>query len=107
MNMKLSTFPSQPTSFVGRKQELTEINTLLNNPNCRLLTLVGPGGIGKTRLAIEAARHIDLPNGVYFVALQSLTSPDFILSTIAEVVDFQFYSDSDPKAQLLNYLSGK
>jgi predicted ribonuclease YlaK len=50
--------PIQPTVFVGRTEELSAIIELLSTPACRLLTLVGPGGIGKTRLALEAARQL-------------------------------------------------
>ena len=46
-----------PTPFIGRSQEIEEIGALLDDPSCRLLTLVGPGGIGKTRLAVEVASH--------------------------------------------------
>ncbi len=114
--------PSQPTPFIGRENELAEIARLLDDPACRLLTLVGPGGIGKTRLAIEAARILvgavgtrravsapkpPFPNGLHFVPLQPLTSPDFIISTIAEAIHLQFYPGSEPKPQLLNYLREK
>jgi DNA-binding CsgD family transcriptional regulator len=69
--------PPQPTTFVGRHEELEVISRLLDDPACRLLTLVGPGGIGKTRLAIEAAfrSQVVYPDGVYFVTLQPLTTP--------------------------------
>lgn len=51
-------FAPPPTHFLGRSQEIAEIGALLSDPSCRLLTLVGPGGIGKTRLALEvASRH--------------------------------------------------
>jgi ATP-dependent Clp protease ATP-binding subunit ClpA len=49
------TYALTPTPFIGRSQEIDEIGALLDDPSCRLLTLVGPGGIGKTRLALEAA----------------------------------------------------
>jgi len=99
--------PSQPTPFIGREDELAEIANLLGMPACRLLTLVGPGGIGKTRLAIEAVRPIILPDGVHFVPLQPLNSPDFIVSTIADALNFTFYGEQDPKTQLLHYLREK
>src|SRR5262249_23742455 len=58
--------PPQPTSFVGREAELELIAAQLHNPACRLVTVIGPGGIGKTRLALEAAGTLrrDFPDGV-------------------------------------------
>jgi predicted ATPase/DNA-binding CsgD family transcriptional regulator len=100
--------PSQPTPFVGREQELAEIATLLATPACRLLTLTGPGGIGKTRLAIEAsARAGDFKDGVYFVSLHALPSSDRIVPTLAETLAFTLYGEQFLKLQLLNYLSMK
>src|SRR5262245_20353353 len=55
--MDAHNLPAQLTPFIGRVEELGEIAALLSDPACRLLTLVGPGGIGKTRLALEAARQ--------------------------------------------------
>ena len=69
-------FPTQVTPFVGRTVALTEIASLLTNPACRLITLVGPGGIGKTRLALETLRR-EAPayaDGGYFVGLQAIHS---------------------------------
>src|SRR5690349_18715716 len=99
--------PTQLTSFVGRTRELAEIVSLLDKPDCRLLTLVGPGGMGKTRLALQLATTMlnddehaasdmaSFPDGVFFIPLQPLTSPDFILSALAEAVGFQFYSGAE------------
>jgi predicted ATPase/DNA-binding CsgD family transcriptional regulator len=95
------------TPFVGRENELAEIVGLLTDSACRLLTLTGPGGIGKTRLAIEAAKRMPCSDRVYFVPLQPLTSPDLMLSTIADALGFQFYSGIDSRQQLLNYLREK
>ena len=69
--------PPQTTPFVGRAAELTQIGARLANPDCRLLTIVGPGGIGKTRLAIQAAEGWvdDFLNGVCFVTLASVSVP--------------------------------
>ncbi|MEZ4668679.1 MAG: LuxR C-terminal-related transcriptional regulator [Anaerolineae bacterium] len=98
----------QSMPFIGRVDELREISTLLGNPACRLLTLVGPGGIGKTRLALEIAMRIQAELDIfYFVPLQPLSSPDHIVSAIAEAVGFQFYQGGEPRQQLLDYFRDK
>ena len=101
--------PHAAAPFVNRTKEIAEITQRLNDANCRLLTLVGPGGIGKTRLAMRvAANCIDqFDDGVYFAPLQSLDSPEFILSAIIDVVSPQSRSGSDLKHQLLQYLREK
>src|SRR5512143_3690554 len=98
--------PILPTPLIGRQREVEELSQLLCDPQCRLLTLVGPGGIGKTRLAIEAASHLQdaFPDGVYFVPLASVGSINAVISTMANAIHFAFYGPSDPKVQLLNYL---
>lgn len=102
--------PAQTTSFEGRQEELAEIDQLLSNPSCRLLTLVGPGGIGKTRLALEAVapKAGDYPDGVFFVPLAHISSPEFVVQSVAGPLSFTIdgdTSDLDPKTQLLDYLS--
>src|SRR5690606_20328915 len=77
--------PAQTTPFIGRAQELRQITALLAKPHTRLVTITGPGGMGKTRLALEAAEQ-QLGNfeNVYFIALGSVITNDVMMSTIAE-----------------------
>src|SRR5262249_30214931 len=79
------TLPVVPTPLIGRQREVAELNRLLRDPECRLLTLVGPGGIGKTRLALETAAQVQagFADGVYFVPLASATSIRLIVPLIA------------------------
>ena len=90
---------------------MEELSQLLHDPQCRLLTLVGPGGIGKTRLAIETASHMQdaFADGVYFVPLAPVNTTRFIVPVIADAIGFAFQSASraDPKTQLFSYLKEK
>ena len=101
--------PIQLTSFVGREQELSQIAYLLADPACRLLTITGVGGIGKTRLAIQAAQRCvgAYLHGVYFVPLTSISSPDLFISALADSIGFSFHGPLHPQMQLLNYLAEK
>jgi predicted ATPase/transcriptional regulator with XRE-family HTH domain len=103
--------PVLPTPLIGRQRDVAELSQLLRNPHCRLLSLVGPGGIGKTRLAIEAAAHIQagFADGVYFVPLASANSIRFIVPLIADAIGFALQSadPADPKTQLFGYLKEK
>jgi predicted ATPase len=102
--------PLPSTPFVGRKGELAEIKRLLlDEPDCRLLTLLGPGGIGKTRLALAAASGAlgAFAHGVFFIPLASLSSADHMVSAVAEAVNLQLMGSSNPNEQLLHYLRDK
>jgi predicted ATPase/DNA-binding SARP family transcriptional activator len=117
--LPLHTLPNPSTLFIGREDELAQIATYLSDPACRLLTLVGPGGIGKTRLAIQAVWQASsvavgprgeinrFRDGIYFIPLDSLSSAEFLVSTLADALNFSFYSGTDPTSQLLNYLREK
>ena len=82
---------------------------MLEPPDARLVTLVGPGGMGKTRLAIEAARaQLDsYSGGVFFVPLALLADPSHIVAGVADAVGYSFSGSEDPKHQLLNFLREK
>ncbi|GCE14500.1 LuxR C-terminal-related transcriptional regulator [Tengunoibacter tsumagoiensis] len=103
-------FTVTPTPFLGRLQEMNEMSELLDDPVCRLVTLVGPGGIGKTRLAQEVAlqQRASFPDGIFFVPLASLNHADEILPAIVETTPFQFAQDTrSPREQFLTYLREK
>ena len=104
------TQPFQPTSFVGRVAELSAIAKLLTDPACRLLTLFGPGGIGKTRLALEIATRYGnaFRDGVLFVDLAAVSTPDQIITAIGDALNLTLTRpdpiDNDPTTYLLGYL---
>jgi len=104
-----SNLPISPTPLIGREPELAALAGLLRDPQCRLLTLVGPGGIGKTRLAIAAAaaQREAFADGVFFVSLASIASPRFIVPAIVESLGLHLSGPADPHIQLINYLRGK
>ena len=106
----MKNLPLPRTSFVGRDSELEAIDRLLEDPGCRLLTLVGPGGVGKTRLALEAAaRRVDrYPHGVHFVPLASVAASELLAPALAESIQFAVdgaHSGFAAQDQLLDYLS--
>ena len=78
--------PEEPNTFIGRERELVELRQLLHRT--RALTLCGPGGIGKTRLALRllATAAAEFPDGVWFVELADLRQPDLVVSRIAAVI---------------------
>jgi predicted ATPase/DNA-binding SARP family transcriptional activator len=105
--------PAPLTPFVGRDVELAQLKDRLLDPACRLLTLVGPGGIGKTRLALEVAEDLvaesphSFSHGVYLVPLAPLPSPAAIVPAVARAVGYHFASGRAPVQQLLDYLRNK
>jgi predicted ATPase len=106
----LHNLPAQTTPFVGREDELADLARLLDQPDNRLVTIFAPGGMGKTRLAIEvaAAQAASYRHGVHFVPLAPLSDPEMVIPAIAEAVGFPFQSDRrSPKQQLLDYFREK
>ena len=97
------------TSFIGREQEYADIQQLLAQPGCRLLTLVGPGGIGKTRLALHLSSLIqgDFARGVFVAYLQPLRSAEFFASAVADALDIALTGQEPPLVQLARYLRDK
>ncbi len=123
--------PPQPTPFVGRGPELDVLDKTIADPDVRLISIVAAGGMGKTRIALASSEHqlsitertngkleARFPQGVYFVPLAPLDSPERIVTIIAEVLKFKIESSEgkgsgigvetrSPKQQLLDYLRSK
>ncbi len=96
--------PTESTPFIGRKDELTAIKRHIQET--RLLTIIGPGGIGKTRLALKAAEETvgEFQDGCFFISLAPIHSVKNIIQAIAETVKFPLATYEDPERQLLRYL---
>jgi predicted ATPase/DNA-binding CsgD family transcriptional regulator len=96
--------PTQLSSFVGREQELAELGRLLDT--CRLLTLTGSGGSGKTRLSIQLAADaaVRFPDGVFFVPLAPIRNPELVPSSIAQNMGLQDSGDRPLMERLLSQL---
>ena len=99
--------PSAP--FIGREAELARIEAWLTAKESRLLTITGLGGVGKTRLALQAARAhtADFLEGVWFVSLASASAGSLLVPIMAGVISYQFSESDSPTEQLLGYLRGR
>jgi len=104
-----SNLPAHTTRFVGRARELGEISELLADADCRLLTVTGLGGAGKSRLAREvAAQHVAaFAQGVHYIDLGTLSSPDRLAPALAQSLSIPLIGMADPKAALTAYLREK
>ena len=108
--------PVAMTPFVGREEEVAELTRLITDPEVHIITLLGPGGIGKTRLALEVASRQRLPSspfpdGVFFVSLAPVESADEIETTLASSLSISFQPASQAthseREQILEHLARK
>lgn len=101
--------PPQPNPFRGRSEEVAQLIVNLQQENCRLLTLVGLGGAGKTRLAIHTARQMtaNFTDGVFFVSLMGVFTEYAIITEIADSIGLQFNTAEDIQVQLLRHLAAQ
>jgi len=100
--------PVQRTAFIGREHEAAGLRQLLSRVDVQLVTLTGPGGIGKTRLALQVAGEIadQFPGGVWFVALSAIGERGLIASTIAQAVGVRETGNTSPQENLIEYVGG-
>lgn len=102
----LAPLPRFLTPFVGREQQIADLRALVLRPDAPLVTLIGPGGVGKTRLAVLVAEGVldAFPDGVAFVALAAVRDPDLVLPTIAATLGVRDTGDRPLGARLAEFL---
>ncbi|MFZ5816239.1 MAG: tetratricopeptide repeat protein [Bacillota bacterium] len=103
------TLPPDPTPLVGRERERSELTHLLTSSPCRLLTIIGPGGMGKTRLAAQVALELQgrFPDGVHWVDLLPVRSAAGLDRAIADALGLSGGATDDPRDHLTDYLAGR
>jgi predicted ATPase/DNA-binding XRE family transcriptional regulator len=104
-----SNLPATVTSLIGRQEEIADIQNYFSRDDIRLVTLIGPPGIGKTRLSLEVARRAlsDFPDGVFFIALAPLDDPSLIVPTILQALNFVEMNRQGGSEQLSNGIRRK
>lgn len=109
VKLPYSNLPIMVTSLIGRAREIAAVHEYLLRDDVHLLTLIGPPGIGKTRLSVESARAAlpDFPNGVFFVALAPLDDPDLIALTIAQAMGYVGAGNISTMEQLKDGIGNK
>src|SRR5829696_5669449 len=109
LDARMNNLPAQPTPLVGRERELGEVRDLLRAEGVRLLTLTGPGGIGKTRLGLQVGAELldEFEDGVFFVALAPLTDTALVASAIASPLGVVETGERPLKEGLETYLRDK
>jgi predicted ATPase/class 3 adenylate cyclase/Tfp pilus assembly protein PilF len=103
------TLPLALTPLIGREQELTEIAQRLGQETVRLLTLVGPGGVGKTRLAVQAAANVAdaYEDGVHFVPLETIVNAELVMPAIVQALGLRELANQSARDLLIEYLAHK
>lgn len=105
-------FPTTLTPLIGRKAELDYLTQTLQDPTCRLLTITGPGGMGKTRLGLETAHRLAaqsdrFPDGLFFISLAQVENDSLFISTITQSLGLAASPGAEPRVALLDYLKSR
>lgn len=112
VDFPIGNLPAPVTPLIGRELELNQIMERMTDPNCRLLTILGPGGIGKTRLSIAAAESLStsFQDGVAFVSLEEASTikkgeaSETLIVNLANAIGFNFSAPQPPRELLINHL---
>ncbi|NTU86304.1 MAG: protein kinase, partial [Chloroflexales bacterium] len=106
LDVRQHNLPVQPTALIGREREGAALVTLLRRDDVRLVTLTGPGGAGKTRLALQAAADTldDYADGTFFVGLAAISAPDLVATAIAQTLGLREDAGQSPVSALIDYL---
>jgi predicted ATPase/class 3 adenylate cyclase len=109
LDSRQTNLPPQPTPLIGRQRELAEVAQLLARPDVRLVTLTGPGGAGKTRLALQSAADLleEFPEGVFFVELASISDSGLVIPTIAQTLGVKEVAGLSVMERIEEFLRGK
>jgi diguanylate cyclase (GGDEF)-like protein len=99
--------PNTPTGMVGRENEIQEAKRMLEGS--RLLTIIGPGGVGKTRLALQVGAELqeEFSSGVFWIPFAAVMDAEMVLASMAVALGFTFYGGDDPEIQFFNFLQEK
>jgi predicted ATPase/class 3 adenylate cyclase len=109
LDAHVNSLPMQPTPLLGRETDVARVYGLLRYPEPRLVTLTGPGGVGKTHLAFQVAAELlnDFPDGVYFINLAPISDPSLVATTIAQVLRIKDIGNQSLLERLRNYIRDK
>jgi DNA-binding SARP family transcriptional activator len=104
--LPLNNLPAFSTTFVGRQKEILQIVEYLQTKNRRLVTMVGPGGVGKTRLALQIGQDqlYAFHNGVFWIPLDNIKTPDALPSVIANAVGMELPAKGETQTHIVNFL---